>query len=197
LKYFINLKRPFMRKFLIVVAGLFIGACGSNSNTAPAADSSKTKTDSVAAAQPIKSPYPIVYSSSFTIDDPKYAETLLALWKAYDNGDLAASKNMIADTLTVYMADGKMYKGSRDSMTADVQKERNMYKSVASTVNSVMAVKSDKGEHWALIWGSDKRTDKKGKEETTEWQETWRFNDKGQADLMYQYAEKPQASMKK
>ena len=186
-----------MSKFLIVAGGILLAAWGSNNNTAPAADSTKAKADSNVAVQPIKSPYQIMYSSSFTIDDPKNAESLLTLWKDFDSGDLSSGKNLIADTLTVYSADGKMYKGSRDSMTANVQKERNMYKSVASTINAVMAVKSDKNEHWALIWGSDKRTDKKGKEVTTEWQETWRFNDKGQADLMYQYSQKPQATMKK
>ncbi len=50
----------------------------------------------------IKSPYPIGYSSDFEKDDPKNAETLLALWKAWDNGDLAAAKDMFADSVELY-----------------------------------------------------------------------------------------------
>jgi hypothetical protein len=51
-----------------------------------------------------------------------------------------------------------------------------------------MAVKSkDKDENWALIWGMEKDTNKKGKVDSFYLQETWRFNKVGQADLFYQF----------
>ena len=51
-----------------------------------------------------------------------------------------------------------------------------------------MAVKStDKKENWALIWGKEIDTDKKGKVDSFYLQETWRFNKDGQADLFFQY----------
>ena len=51
-----------------------------------------------------------------------------------------------------------------------------------------MASKSvDKNEHWALIWGKEVDTDKKGKVDSSYLQETWRFNNDGKDDLMFQY----------
>lgn len=186
-----------MRISLAVAAALLIAGCGSNNNSAPTADSTKTKTDSSMAIAPIKSPYQIMYSSSFTMDEPKNAESVLALWKSYETGDIMSEKNLIADSITMYLSDGTMVKGSRDSISAIVKKERDMYKSVTSTINAIMAVKSDKGEHWALIWGGTKFVDKKGKEESTELQETWQFNNSGQAVLMYQYEQKAPKKMGK
>jgi hypothetical protein len=55
-------------------------------------------------------------------------------------------------------------------------------------VDAIMAVKStEKNENWALAWGMEKNTDKKGKIDSSYIQETWRFNKAGKADLMYQY----------
>ena len=51
-----------------------------------------------------------------------------------------------------------------------------------------MAVKStDKDENWALIWGKEIDTDKKGKIDSFYLQETWRFNKAGKANLFFQY----------
>jgi len=42
------------------------------------------------------------------MDDPKNAESLLAIWKAYDNGDLNASKELFADTVEASLGDGSV-----------------------------------------------------------------------------------------
>src|SRR5579859_4151762 len=129
-------------------------ACHSTPST-PATDSTMVSTDSAAMTKTIQSPYEIGYSSKFVMDDPKNAESLLKLWKTYDDGDLSAGKDMIADSMTAYLSNGVMMHASRDSMTAMVQRMRNSVKSSVSRVDAVMAVKStDKNEHWALIWGT-------------------------------------------
>ncbi|GGB18357.1 hypothetical protein GCM10011511_47730 [Puia dinghuensis] len=139
--------------------------------------------------KPIESPYQIAYSSKFVIDDNKNAESVLKLWKVYDNGDLSAGKDLIADSIRIYLGDGTEMRGSRDSMTAAVQAFRNSFAAAVSRVDAVMAVKStDKNEHWALIWGTETDTHKDGKIDSTDLQETWRFNKDGKADVVYQYA---------
>lgn len=51
-----------------------------------------------------------------------------------------------------------------------------------------MAVKSsDRNEHWVLIWGTEIDTYKNGKVDSTDLQETWRFNEAGKANLVSQY----------
>jgi len=60
-----------------------------------------------------------------------------------------------------------------------------------------MAVKStDRNEHWVLIWGTETDTYKNGKVDSTELQETWRFNQDGKANLVLQY-NKPASPPKK
>jgi hypothetical protein len=173
-----------------------VAACNSN---APAAttDSTKAKTDSSAAMADIKSPYSVMYSSKFAIDDPKNAETVLALWKAWDDNNIAVWKNLLADTVEVQLWDGFRGRLSRDSVVADVTAFRSTLSSSVDQVNAVMAVKStDKNSHWALIWGRGKDTHKDGKIDSTELQETWGFNDAGKAAILYQFGEKSPAPNK-
>jgi len=175
----------------------FLTACDGNA-PASTTDSTKAKTDSAAMMRPIQSPYPISYSSSFAMDDPKNAETVLALWKSYDAGNLSATRDDFADTLEVHLADGMTMRLSRDSTVAAVQSMRSSLSSAVDVVNAIMAVKStDKNEHWVLIWGMEKDTHKNGKTDSVELQETWRFNAAGKADLLYQFAEQPARAMKK
>lgn len=125
------------------------------------------------------------------MDGPKNAESVLALWKAYDAGDLSAAKDLLADTVEVYLAGGAMMRASRDSTIAGLQRYRGTMSAVVSQVNAVMAVKStDKNEHWALIWGMEKDTHKNGKSDSVQLQETWRFDEHGKANLLYQFMQK-------
>jgi len=81
-----------------------------------------------------------------------------------------------------------MMSGPRDSVMAGAQTFRNTIASSVSSVDAVMAVKStDKNDHFALIWGKEIDTDKKGKVDSFYLQETWGFNKDGKANLLYQY----------
>lgn len=136
----------------------------------------------------IQSPYPISYSSKFVMDDPKNAETLLAIWKSYDNGNISAGKDLFADTIDAQLGDGSVMHLSRDSTITVVQAVRNSFKNAVDRVSAIMAVKStDKNEHWVLIWGTETDTYKNGKVDSTNLQETWRFNQDGKANLVFQY----------
>jgi len=176
-----------MKNALLLAALAIFAACNTN---APASktDSTGAGPDSGYTAKTIQSPYDITYSSKFVMDDPKNAESLLALWKAYDNGDLSVTKDLIADTIETHWADGSVMRASRDSTLASVQAYRNSFKAAIDKIHAIMAVKStDKNEHWALIWGMETDTYKNGKVDSTELQETWRFNKDGKADLVFQY----------
>ncbi|HEY5406353.1 MAG TPA: hypothetical protein VIJ92_04660 [Ginsengibacter sp.] len=177
-----------MKKFFVLSVFVVLAACNSNEPTKTAAMTDSVKPAAEATMPAIKSPYPIGYSSDFEKDDPKNAETLLALWKVWENGDLTASKDMFADSVQLIFSDGSSLHSSRDSVIAAAQKFRNTFASSISSVDAVMATKSvDKNEHWALIWGKEVNTDKKGKVDSSHLQETWRFNKDGKADLMFQY----------
>jgi len=177
-----------MKKIFVLSAVVLLAACNSNEPAKTDATSDSVKPVTEATRPAIKSPYPIGYSSNFEKDDPKNAETLLALWKTWDNGDLTASKDMFADSVEMHFSDGSSMHSTRDSVVAEAQKVRSTFASAVSSVDAVMALKSvDKNEHWALIWGKEVDTDKKGKVDSSYLQETWRFNKDGKADLMFQY----------
>ena len=173
-----------MKKIFAVASVAMLAAC--NSPEPAKTDAMKSGADST--VQDITSPYQIRYSSKFVMADPKNAETLLTLWKDWDNGNLSAHKDLFADSLEMYFADGSMMHGSRDSVIAAAQGFRNTFASAVSSVDAIMAAKStDKNENWALIWGKEIDTDKKGKVDSFYLQETWRFNKDGHADLFYQF----------
>jgi len=178
-----------MKKILAIASLAMLAACNSP-ESAKTDDAMKTSADSAVQVQvpDITSPYKIGYSSKFVIDDPKNAETLLTLWKDWDNGNLGAHKEIFADSVEMHFADGSMMHSSRDSIIAAAQSYRSSFATAVSSVDAVMAVKStDKDENWALIWGKEIDTDKKGKIDSFYLQETWRFNKAGKANLFFQY----------
>jgi hypothetical protein len=173
-----------MKRLILLAVVAMIASC--NSKNSSSTDSMSSSTDST--AQKINSPYPVQYSSDFSLDHPKNAETLLSLWKAWDNGNLSASRDMFADTVEMHFANGAFMRVSRDSALAAAQQARNSVGNAVSTVDAIIPVKSnDKNENWALIWGKEVDTDKGGKVDSFYLQETWRFNKAGKADLFYQY----------
>ncbi|HVT87058.1 MAG TPA: hypothetical protein VHD35_17795 [Chitinophagaceae bacterium] len=187
-----------MKKILVIASVALFTACTSKNSGGNESSTSGTGTSTQ--MKDITSPYPINYSSKFAIDDPKYAEALLNLWKEWDNGDLSKSKDKFADTIEMHFSDGTTMKASRDSVIAMGQKMRTSLGTVVSSVDAIMALKStDRNEHWAAIWGMEKDTDAKGKSDSSYMQEIWRFDSTGKANLMYQYrqAGAPPKMMKK
>lgn len=176
-----------MKKIFVFASIVALAAC--NSKEPAKTDSTKSgDTTMNMTMKDINSPYPVGYSSKFAIDDPKNAETVLNLWKVWDAGDLTKARDMFADTLVMHLADGSTMKGPRDSIIAKTQPYRNSLGTVASSVDVVVALKStDKNEHWGLVWGMERHTNK-GKSDSSYLHEAWKFNSDGRADLMYQFS---------
>ena len=187
-----------MRKIFLFTAIAFLAACNSNADKSPkmetetgkAADSGSAKTEN------ISYPYTADYSSDFEIGDPKNAQTLLQLYKDFDNNTLDNSKSAFADNDTMYFASGGMFAGSRDSLFAIAGKMRSQMGSVVDSVHAWVALRSkDKKDEWVLIWSREISTDAKGKKTARELQETWRFDKNGKINLMYQYDQQPPKMM--
>lgn len=132
--------------------------------------------------------YTANYSTSFEIGDPKNAEAVLAVYKDWDNGSLEPSKNLFADSVSFFAIDGNLIAGQRNSFVAEVQNFCDMFSAIKSTVHGIFPVKStDKNENWVCVWATEVNTNKKGKTDSVQLQETWRFNKDGKIDLLYQY----------
>jgi hypothetical protein len=184
-----------MKKMFIVAITVSLVACNSGENKT-AAFSGK---DSTAKTTINTAPYTASYSSSFEMGDSRHAETILALWSEWDNGNLEPSKSHFADTVQLYTGDGSLISGPRDSAIAGAQSYRNMFTTVKSTLGAIFPIKStDKNEDWVCVWGTEVTTDKNGKIDSVHLQETWRFNKQGKVDLLLQHtrAAKPVAPVR-
>lgn len=131
------------------------------------------------------------YSFSFVMDSAKNTETVLSLWRDWENGDLSKSRSHFADSLTMISADGSIQSGLSDSVLAGAQGYRSSFSKMAVTIDAIFGVRStDKNEDWVAVWGSEIQTAMDGKVDTVSLQETWRFNKAGKIDLMFQTARK-------
>lgn len=180
-----------MRKIYLFAAIAFFAACTSGAD--------KSTTETVEASDPdsakqesLTYPYTPDYSSDFEIGDAKNAQTLLALYKNWENNTLDNSKSSFAEIDTMYFADGSMFAGSRDSLFASANKMRGRMVSVVDSVHAWVPLRSkDKKDDWVLVWTREISTDSKGKKTVKELHEVWRFDKDGKINLMYQYEQRP------
>jgi hypothetical protein len=103
-----------MKKVSFIVAALcLLAAC--NSGEPKSADSATTN-DSAAAtttAAPLTYAYTPTYSGDFEIGDPKYAQTILDLWKDFDNNTFDNHKDAFADSIYIDFSEGEHFAGTR------------------------------------------------------------------------------------
>jgi hypothetical protein len=178
-----------MRKIFMAVVTVSLLSCSDSSTET---ETKLTTSAEIKAITPSNTyGFTPVYSASFVMDSAKNTETVLALWKAWKEGDLSSSRSLFADTIAFFMADGSSMTGQTDSIMKGMQQYRSSFKSMGVTVDAVFAVKStDKDENWVTIWGVEMPTDMKGKTDTVSLQETWRFNKAGKVDFMFQATRK-------
>jgi len=186
-----------MTKTFMTFIAITLVSCGTaEKKEAPKEEAAATTTTTEAATPAVAtvtnlSGYTPMYSASFSIGDVKNAETVLALYKSWDSGNLDPLKGSFSDSVTFYLSDGSIVAGRRDSAIASMQAYRNGFSEVKNTVHAVFPVKSaDKNENWVCIWATEYMTNKKGKKDSTQLQETWRFDNDGKVNLLYQFSAK-------
>ena len=179
-----------MRKVLFIAGLGLLAAC--NNGSKQEVSSMAPAKDSTAAATPKENltyAYTAGYSSKFEIGDAKHAQTILNLWKVWEDGDLSKGKDLFADSVDLHLADGAEIHGSRDSVLAQSQRIRSTMTAAKNRVDAFVPLKStDKNESWVAVWGIETDTWKNGKTDSTSLHEVWRINKDGKADLLYQFA---------
>jgi len=166
----------------------FFAACNPSATT----ETTTAKTDSSAAATavPLTYAYTPTYTSDFEIGDPKYAQTVLDLWKDYDNNTFDNHKDMFADSVYMDFSDGSSFAGTRDSMISMMKGYRTSLGTATSTVITWTTLKpKGKDETWVCIWGKE-IDEKNGKKDSLNLNENWMFNKDGKISYMTQYTQK-------
>ena len=168
-----------MKQFLVVLCATAFIACNNEKAAETKAATAMVPTDMHG--------FTPTYSASFVMDSAKNTETVLALWKKWKNGDLSVSRGHFADTVAFFLTDGSSMMGPTDTLIKGMQAYRSSFTKMDVNVEAVFAVKcTDKNEHWVAVWGNEIQTNKAGKIDTVSLQETWRFNDAGKVNMMFQ-----------
>ena len=136
--------------------------------------------------------YPIQYASDFTIGDSKYAQTVLELWKDYDNNTFDNHKDAFADSATMDLFNMSMINKPKDSIFNAVKAYRSSLKNAVSSVEVVTTLKPKrKDESWVCVWGKEIDTHKNGIVDSVYLNENWMFNKDGKVVYMSQYQSHP------
>lgn len=144
-----------MKKFFALCIPICIIACNSSTNSA---NNSAPKDSAMSSQQsaPVSYAYPIGYSSDFEPGNSQYAQTVLKLWKDYDNNTFDNDQGYFADSITFEFASSGVFNGTPDSIVAAVKKARSGYTSAVSSVDVITTLKpKGKDEQWVCVWGKE------------------------------------------
>jgi hypothetical protein len=178
-----------MKQILFLFALALLAACNANDdakvNFGTATDSTTSKKQEPAYA------YTPSYTSKFEIGDPNHTKTVLDLNKTWEDNNPDQAKKLFADSITIFASDGTVMSGPTDSILAATIPYRNSLGTVNTKVHAWVPLRAtDKNENWVLVWFTEYRKRNNGKTDSTEYQETWRLNNAGRADLLMQYERK-------
>lgn len=134
-------------------------------------------------------PYVPAYSSSFEMGNPEYATMIVqGSWKDWEDNNLDNMVNWAADTIVAFHSNNDVVHGV-DSLMARWKRARAEYTTSKPTIDAVMPVYStDRKENWVLVWATSIDTKTDGSMDTVAIMETWRINNAGKADMLFQYS---------
>ena len=153
-----------MRKFILFIFSSVLFTACNNTATTTAATKDSSKMDTTA---PVMERIDLVYitekPSDWVPGDPQHAAMVMKALKGFETGNLNDTKQYFADSVA-FIADYYKFKGPRDSLISEFNKDRARYKQVVITMHDWESVKSKaRGEEYVTMWYTQKSTDMKGK----------------------------------
>lgn len=173
-------------KLVILLASLFLFlSCNSNKEKAQQPASTTATGESANIAYPL----PTLYSATWEAGDPKHAAMVLNIAKDWMDSNFESLNKNFADSIYIYLASGDRMIGARDSIMTTMKNFRKMYSEVKAEIHSIVPLRHrDTKEDWVCVWLKEITTTSEGKKDSVEIQESWRLNNQGKAELVYQYA---------
>ena len=133
-------------------------------------------------------PYVPTHSINYRIGDSKFAQTVLNIWKDYDNNDLNGDLKFFADSVRIEFGNGFIINAGKDSMLLMMKSFRSSLISSKTSVDTWATLKPiDEEGTWVCVWGEgiDERIDRT--KDTTLLDEKWMFNKEDKIAFMKQY----------
>jgi hypothetical protein len=134
--------------FFMVFAIVLIWSCKNSGKSAPATDSTNA-----ASTDTITYPYKATYTSSVTIGSPKNSQLTLQSYKDWEDNHLNNAPAYFADTVTMILPSGSVFKLGRDSLVKVFQKFRDSLTTSKIEIHAWTSLHStDKNEDWVNVW---------------------------------------------
>jgi len=136
--------------------------------------------------------YKARYTHNFEIGNPKYAQIVLNVAKAYETNTMASVRDAFADTVLVDFYDGSSFRGPKDSLIKTITDARSQFASVTTIYGLWVSLQpKGKDEAWVFTWCRETDVMKDSTKQATFFDENWQFNAEGKISYMVQNARKP------
>ena len=162
-----------MKITLSLLSLLMIISCGQDTKSE---DQPEQATAPVAETPP---PAPLVYPalySNWEIGKRENMNTVLSLYKAWDESSVDNMKNSFADSIVMDMPAGKRITSSRESITDVLVKYRNAYAQTSNQVLSIYPlVNKETNDEWVSVLLYNKWTYKDNTRDSMLYQDLWKL----------------------
>ncbi len=170
---YIKIKKPIMKITLSLLCLFFILSCGQDKTT-------ETKTEQVPAANtepqsltPLA--YPALYSN-WEIGKRENMNTVLSLYKAWDETSVDNIKSLFADSVILDLPAGRRITSSRDNITDLLVKYRNAYNATSNQVLSIYPIlNKETNDEWVAVLLYNKWTYKDNTRDSSLFQDLWKL----------------------
>lgn len=162
-----------MKITLSLLCLFFILSCGQDKTT-------ETKTEQVPAANtepqsltPLA--YPALYSN-WEIGKRENMNTVLSLYKAWDETSVDNIKSLFADSVILDLPAGRRITSSRDNITDLLVKYRNAYNATSNQVLSIYPIlNKETNDEWVAVLLYNKWTYKDNTRDSSLFQDLWKL----------------------
>jgi hypothetical protein len=166
-----------MKITLSLLCLFFIISCGQDKatdktieNTTEKAPAANTEPESLT---PLA--YPALYSN-WEISKRENMNTVLSLYKAWDESSVDNIKNLFADSVTLDLPGGKRVTSSRDNIADVLVKYRSAYKATANQVISIYPLlNKETNDEWVAALLYNKWTYKDNVRDSSLYQDLWKL----------------------
>jgi ketosteroid isomerase-like protein len=166
-----------MKITLSILCLFFIISCGQDKatdktieNTTEQAPATNTEPQSLT---PLT--YPALYSN-WEIGKRENMNTVLSLYKAWDESSVDNIKNLFADSVTLDLPGGKRVTSSRNNITDILVKYRSAYKTTANQVISIYPIlNKETNDEWVAALLYNKWTYKDNVRDSSLYQDLWKL----------------------
>ena len=167
-----------MKITLSLICLFFVLSCGQHKATDTTGENTTEQAPADTSTEPqslTPLTYPALYSN-WEMGKRENMNTVLSLYKAWDESSVDNLKNLFADSVTLDLPGGRRVTSSRDNITDVLVKFRSAYKTTANQVISIYPLlNKETNDEWVAALLYNKWTYKDNKRDSSLYQDLWKL----------------------